>query len=98
MEAARYIDGRPVSFTEAALAALRAGADMVLLCNQSVVDQGAPIDEAIDALSRVVLEGEWALNPASEERRLALLPRDRAMDWGSLMVSERYMHALSLLP
>ncbi len=92
MEAARHIDGQQVSFTEAALAALGAGADMVLLCNQSVVDDGAPIDEAIDALSRAVLEGQWALNPASEERRLALLPRDRAMDWDSLD-GQRALHA-----
>ncbi|MBA4262928.1 MAG: beta-N-acetylhexosaminidase, partial [Comamonadaceae bacterium] len=98
MEAARHIEGRDVSFTEAALAALTAGGDMVLLCNQSVVDGGAPIDEAIDALSRALLEGVWQPNPASEERRLALLPRGAAMDWDRLMVSARYMQALSLLP
>lgn len=98
MEAARHIEGRDVSFTEAALAALAAGGDMVLLCNQSVVDGGAPIDEAIDALSKALVEGQWRPNPASEERRLALLPRSEAMDWDSLMVSVRYMHALSLLP
>ncbi|RJP69964.1 MAG: beta-N-acetylhexosaminidase [Comamonadaceae bacterium] len=98
MAAARQIDGREVSFTEAALAALSAGGDMVLLCNQSVVDGGAPIDEAIDALSRAVLEGRWLRSAASEERRLALLPRAAAPDWDALMVSERYMQALSLLP
>ena len=98
MEAARHIEGRPVSFTEAALAALTAGGDMVLLCNQSVVDGGAPIDEAIDALSRALLEGAWQPQAASEERRLALLPRGEALEWDRLMVSERYMHALSLLP
>ena len=98
MEAARHIEGRDVSFTEAALAALTAGGDMVLLCNQSVVDGGAPIDEAIEALSRAVVQGNWVPNPASEERRLALLPRGEAMDWDALMVSARYMHALSLLP
>ena len=98
MEAARYIEGRQVSFTEAALAALTAGGDMVLLCNQSVVDGGAPIDEAIDALSRALLEGTWQPQAASEERRLALLPRGEALEWDRLMVSERYMHALSLLP
>ena len=98
MEAARHIDGRGVSFTEAALAALGAGGDMVLLCNQSVVDGGAPIDEAIEALSKALVQGDWEPNPASEERRLALLPQGPAMDWDSLMVSARYMHALSLLP
>ncbi len=98
MEAARHIEGRSVSFTEAALTALTAGGDMVLLCNQSVVDGGAPIDEAIDHLSRALLEGTWQPQAASEERRLALLPRSEAIDWDRLMVSERYMHALSLLP
>jgi beta-N-acetylhexosaminidase len=98
MEAARFIDGQRVSFTEAALAALAAGADMVLLCNQSVVDDGAPIDAAIDDLSRAVLQGDWALSAASEARRLALLPAGAAVDWDELMVSDRYMHALSLLP
>ena len=98
MEAARHIEGRPVSFTEAALAALTAGGDMVLLCNQSVVDGGAPIDQAIEDLSRAAIEGRWLPNAASEERRQALLPRGPAMDWDSLMVSARYMQALSLLP
>jgi beta-N-acetylhexosaminidase len=98
MEAARHIEGEDVSFTEAALAALTAGGDMVLLCNQSVVDGGAPIDEAIEALSKAMVQGDWSPNPASEERRLALLPRGDAMEWDQLMVSARYMHALSLLP
>jgi beta-N-acetylhexosaminidase len=98
MEAARFIDGRRVSFTEAALAALGAGADLVLLCNQSIVDGGAPIDAAIDDLSRAVLQDEWGPSPASEARRQALLPPGVAMAWEDLMVSERYMHALSLLP
>lgn len=98
MEAARHIEGRDVSFTEAALAALTAGGDMVLLCNQSVVDGGAPIEEAIEALSRAQVQGDWLPSPASEERRLALLPRGPATDWDELMVSARYMHALSLIP
>ena len=98
MEAARHIEGQSVSFTEAALAALTAGGDMVLLCNQSVVDGGAPIDEAIEALSKAMVQGDWLPNPASEERRRALLPLGEAMDWDRLMVSARYMHALSLLP
>jgi beta-N-acetylhexosaminidase len=98
MAAARQIDGREVSFAEAALAALSAGGDMVVLCNQSVVDAGAPIDAAIDALSRAVIEGRWQPSPVSEERRLALLPRAAALEWDALMVSERYMQALSLLP
>ncbi|MCY1558842.1 Beta-hexosaminidase [compost metagenome] len=98
MAAARQIDGQAVSFTAAALAALQAGCDMVLLCNQSVEEGGAPIDEAINDLSKACLQGDWMPNPASEERRRALLPRAAARDWDALMVGERYMQALSLLP
>ncbi|TNF54307.1 MAG: beta-N-acetylhexosaminidase, partial [Burkholderiales bacterium] len=98
MEAARHIDGRHVSFTEAALAALQAGGDLVLLCNQSVVDGGSPIDEAIEALSRAQIQGDWRPSPASEERRRSLLPHGSAMPWDDLMVHARYMHALSLIP
>ena len=98
MAAARQIEGRPVSFGEAALAALGAGCDMVLLCNQCVVDGGAPIDDAIEALARAAVQGHWQPSPASEERRLALLPSAPAPSWDDLMVSARYMHALSLLP
>jgi beta-N-acetylhexosaminidase len=98
MAAARLIEGREVDFTEAALAALGAGCDMVLLCNQSVVDGGSPIDAAIEALSRAVVQGQWQPSPASEERRRVLLPPVAFMDWEALMVSERYMQALSLLP
>jgi len=63
-----------------------------------VVEGGAPIDEAIDELSRAAVQGQWAPSPASEERRRALLPQGKAMAWDDLMVDARYMHALSLLP
>jgi beta-N-acetylhexosaminidase len=98
MAAARVIEGREVSFTEAALAALGAGCDLVLLCNQSVVEGGAPIDEAIEALSRALVQAQWQPSAASEERRRLLVPAASFMDWDTLMVSERYMQALSLLP
>jgi beta-N-acetylhexosaminidase len=97
MEAARHMDGRNLSFAEAALAALGAGGDMVVLCNQSVVDGGTPIDAAINDVSRAVVEGQWQPSPASEERRLALLPNSPSLAWDTLMVSERYMHALALI-
>ncbi|MGE0099829.1 MAG: beta-N-acetylhexosaminidase [Hydrogenophaga sp.] len=98
MAAARQIDGQAVNFTTATLAALQAGCDLVLLCNQSVVDGGAPIDEAIDSLARAVVEGRWQPDAVSEERRLALLPTAPALPWDALTVSPRYMQALSLLP
>ena len=98
MAGARLIDGRTVSYTEAAQVALQAGCDLVLLCNQSVADGGEPIDELIEGLSKAQIQGVWQPSEASEQRRLALLPATPAPDWDALMVSPRYMRALSLLP
>ncbi|RYF67727.1 MAG: beta-N-acetylhexosaminidase [Comamonadaceae bacterium] len=41
MAGARMLDGREVGYTEAAVAALNAGCDLALLCNQSVHDPAA---------------------------------------------------------
>jgi beta-N-acetylhexosaminidase len=97
MAGARLIDGVEVSYTQAAVAALNAGCDMVLLCNQSL-DGGAAVDELIDGLTEAQLKGGWQPREASEERRLALLPRSAAPEWDDLMVQPDYMHALGLLP
>ncbi len=97
MEGARRIDGKLVSYTEAAVAALNAGCDMVLLCNQSM-GEGEPVDELLDGLAESQLKGQWQGDPVSEQRRLALLPVGEAAAWDDLMVQPRYMQALRLLP
>ncbi len=97
MAAARQIDGVEVSFTEAALTALRAGCDMVLVCNQS--DGAAEALEGVIAgLTQAQVTGTWQPREASEVRRLALLPQTPAVDWDDLMVQTAYMHALDQLP
>jgi beta-N-acetylhexosaminidase len=97
MAGARVVDGQALSYTEAAVLALNAGCDLVLLCNQSVGD-GAPIDELLGGLQAALEAGQWQAQEASEERRLALLPASPSLDWDSLMVSEPYMQALACLP
>ncbi len=97
MEAARHIDGRGATPTEAVLAALAAGCDLALLCNQSLGD-GSVIDDAIDGLAEAQITGRWRPSAASEERRLALLPRQPALPWDELMRSPDYLHALALIP
>lgn len=97
MAGARVIDGQPVSPTQAALAALNAGCDLVLLCNQSA-GEGAELDALISGLTEAQLKGLWQPLEASEERRLALLPSSRATPWDDLMVQPAYMQALDLLP
>ncbi|MBB1078071.1 beta-N-acetylhexosaminidase [Rhodoferax sp. 4810] len=97
MAGARVIDGQPASTTQAALAALNAGCDLVLLCNQSLGD-GAEVDALIDGLTRAHYRGQWEPLDASQERRLALLPSKPATPWDDLMVQPAYMQALDLLP
>lgn len=98
MAGARQIEGREVSYTEAALVALNAGCDMVLLCNESAKDDGVAIDEMIRGLDTARRQAKWRPNEVSEQRRLALLPVGGAPSWDALMTDARYMHALSLLP
>jgi beta-N-acetylhexosaminidase len=97
MAGARLIDGQQVSYTEAALAALHAGCDLVLLCNQSL-NGGAGLDALINGLTEAQLKGQWQPLEASEARRLALLPSSRATPWEALMVQPNYMQSLDCLP
>ena len=97
MEGARRIDGRTLTPTEAVLAALDAGCDLALLCNQSL-GNGSVIDDTIDGLAQAQLSGRWQPRPDSEARRLALLPAAPAADWDTLMRTPDYLRALALIP
>ena len=98
MEGARCIDGSPVTYTQAAIAALEAGCDMVLLCNQSIVDNGNAVDTLLDGLSQAQQEGRWLHSVDSESRRIALLPETVPQAWDDLMYQPAYRNALDLLP
>jgi len=97
MAGARQLEGRSLSYAEAAVAALQAGCDMVLLCNQSL-DGGQAVDALLDGLMAAHLAGQWQPQGASEARRLDLLPLTPPLAWDELMHQPQYQHALSLLP
>ncbi len=96
MAGARLIDGVQVSYAQAAVAALNAGCDMVLLCNQSM-DGGEAVDDLINGLTEANVKGHWQMSEVSDERRIALLPHAPALAWDDLMVHPSYMAALDLM-
>ena len=94
MEGAR-IAGNAV---EGGIAALNAGCDLVLLCNQSKVDNGRPVDDLLGGLQVALEQGRWHADAASESRRLDLLPQSAPKAWDDLMHEAAYTHALERLP
>jgi beta-N-acetylhexosaminidase len=97
MEGARRIDGQLASYSEAAVVALQAGCDMVLLCNQSP-GGGGPVDALLDGLAEASVQGRWEPDASSDARRLELLPQCAPLAWDELMHEPRYRRALDLLP
>jgi beta-N-acetylhexosaminidase len=97
MAGARVLDGQPISFTQGALAALNAGCDLVLLCNQSLKGSKV-IDEVLDGLAEGQVKGWWQPDELSEARRVALLPTSPALAWDDLVRSVNYQQALACLP
>jgi beta-N-acetylhexosaminidase len=85
------------SALDGALAALNAGCDMVLLCNQSL-DGGAAVDALLDGLQAAQADGRWRPDGDSEARRLDLLPLSPPLPWDELMHQPAYQHALEQLP
>ncbi|MDT7834531.1 beta-N-acetylhexosaminidase [Aquabacterium sp. OR-4] len=86
------------SAVDGAIAALAAGCDLVLLCNQSLVDGGKPVDALLDGLMSARRKKRWQAQGASEARRLDLLPLSPPLPWDELMHQPQYQHALARLP
>lgn len=86
------------SALEGGIAALNAGCDLLLLCNQSIVDGGAPVDDLLDGLLEAQEQGRWEPDAASDDRRLALLAQTAPIPWDELMHWPDYLHAITRLP
>jgi len=86
------------SAVDGGIAALNAGCDLVLLCNQSKVDGGKPVDALLDGLQQALERGEWQADADSEARRIDLLPQTAPLTWDELMHHPAYQLALERLP
>jgi beta-N-acetylhexosaminidase len=73
------------SLTDAALAALTAGCDMVLICNQP--------EEAERVLERL----QFTQSGASQARLRRMRPRGKAWRWSRLMTQVEYQQARALV-
>ncbi len=96
MEGARSIGGHTLGYTEAAVLALQAGCDLVLLCNQSL-GQGVEVDALLDGLQQAHAQGQWTASSQSEARRRALLPCTAALPWKALVCQAAYRNAQNTL-
>ena len=85
------------SAVDGAVAALQAGCDMVLLCNQSL-GGGHAVDALLDGLQAAAEQGQWTPDADSEMRRLRLLPQAAPLTWDELMHDPVYQRALERLP
>ena len=100
MAGARQVQGREISASQAVLAALHAGCDMALLCNQSLLGKpgDSPLDTVLAELTLAQNAGSYQPEAASHTRRLALLPQGPALDWAAISQSAPYLRALAALP
>ena len=96
MTGARQVQGLTLDYTDAALLALEAGCDLVLLCNQST-DDSRVLDELLDGLDAARAAGRWRPDALSERRRLDLLPQSEPLAWDDLMHDAAYLRALELV-
>jgi beta-N-acetylhexosaminidase len=98
MQGARELEGKVLTYAKAAVQALNAGCDVLLLCNQSVIKAGDSHNDVLDVflheLGEELILGHWTLSPSSEYRRRALLGQGPAMTWSDLMRDSRYQQAL----
>lgn len=103
MEAARRVEDQSLTTSEAAILALQAGCDMVLLCNQSLEDDGLALDIWLEEMSRAQAQNRWLPSQRSAQRCAELLSpsggkRPRWSSLAELQQDPLYQRALQILP
>ena len=100
MAGARQVQGHEISASQAVLAALRAGCDIALLCNQSLIGKpgDSPLDTVLAELKQACEAGLYQSEPESHARRVSLLPKTAPLDWPSMLQSSKFQRALMALP
>ena len=100
MAGARQVQGHEISASQAVLAALQAGCDMALLCNQSLIGKpgDSPLDTVLAELKQACEAGLYQSEPESHARRVSLLPKTAPLDWPSMLQSSKFQRALMALP
>ena len=92
MAGARRVQDQELTATEAIIAALGAGCDLVLLCNQSLAGSTL-LDEVLTELESAAGRSQWRADGAGAERRRSLFPVGEPLDWASLQRAPRYQLA-----
>lgn len=96
MEGARQLQGKPLGLADAVCAAVRAGCDLTLICNQSIGGSRV-LDDVLENLSKPTILKRLQNNKAAALRRQALLATGTPLQWADLRRSEAYKQARAVV-
>lgn len=96
MEGARQLQGKALGLADAVCAAVTAGCDLTLICNQSMGDSRV-LDDVLDNLSKPSILKRLQNNKAGALRRQALLATGAPLQWADMRRSDAYKQARAVV-